>query len=210
MDLDRPFTTVTPTVDGDVLSVLAWARHSFTPPEVHRVLGERSESGVRNALDRLAAQGVVERVRVGRAHTYRLREDHLAHDHIVAIARLKDELIRRLRQELGELDPSPPYAALFGSAAVGAMSPESDLDIFIVRPEGIAFDDERWREQIDALESKASRWTGNDARTFELSSSEVADATARGDDRVLRDIRSQGIRLVGPVTYLFDLAKAGR
>lgn len=202
MDLDRPFGIVTPTVDGDVLTVLAWAQHAFTPPEVHRLLGERSESGVRNALERLAAQGIVERKRVGRAHTYRLNQEHLAHDHIVAIARLRDELLRRLRDELRAVEPAPPYAALFGSAATGSMDTDSDLDIFVVRPADTAFDDERWREQIDAVEAKASRWTGNDARIFELSSSEVRVAITSGKDRVLRDIRTQGIRLLGRITYL--------
>ena len=35
---------ITPTVDGDVLMVLARAEAAFTPPEVHRLIGARSEA----------------------------------------------------------------------------------------------------------------------------------------------------------------------
>jgi hypothetical protein len=204
MDLGRPFSVVTPTVDGDVLLVLAGADRAFTPPEVHRLLGERSESGVRKALDRLADQGVVERARVGRAKTYRLDEHHLAHPHLVALARLKDELVDRLREDLAAWTPAPPYAALFGSAVQGGMRPDSDIDVFVVRPDEVPPEDGGWRAQVDALEAKASRWTGNDVRTLELSASEVRAALAEGNNRAMDDIRTGGVRLVGPRTFLAD------
>ena len=67
MILSRPFLAVTPTIDGDVLAVLARADASFTPPQVHGLIGSHSVAGVRNALVRLTGQGVLHSEQVGRA-----------------------------------------------------------------------------------------------------------------------------------------------
>lgn len=53
MDLSRPLTVIVPTVDADVLAVLARATASFTGRQVHQIAGRHSERGVRIALDRL-------------------------------------------------------------------------------------------------------------------------------------------------------------
>ena len=47
MDLGRPLATVTPTLDGDVLQVLATHDVSFTAGQVRRVLNNFSEEGIR-------------------------------------------------------------------------------------------------------------------------------------------------------------------
>lgn len=207
MDLHRPFTIITPTVDGDVLAVLARADHAFTPPEVHQLVGERSESGVRKALERLAAQGMVDRTRVGQAHTYRLNCDHLAAKHVVALSRLRDDLIDRIGKILASWEPGPTFAALFGSAAHGPMRANSDIDIFVVRPEVFELDDPWWRKHIARVERHVTSWTGNDARVFEMSVLEVWTALQQdAPPRVLVDIEAEGIVLLGERTYLRRLA----
>ncbi len=42
MQLNKPFATVTPTLDGDVLAVLASADVTFTISQVQRILGTAS------------------------------------------------------------------------------------------------------------------------------------------------------------------------
>jgi hypothetical protein len=59
VNLVRPLEVVTPTVDGDVLAVLADAATAFTAGQVHHLSGRRTVDGIRNALNRLAEQGVV-------------------------------------------------------------------------------------------------------------------------------------------------------
>lgn len=201
MDLARPLTVVTPTVDADVLAVLAGATASFTGRQVHQVAGRHSERGVRNALQRLCSQGIVERERVGSSDRYNLNRVHLAAPHIEALAGLRSELLERLTSLFESWTVRAEYAALFGSAARGTMRLDSDIDVFVVRPGGIGADDERWVEQLAVLARAVTAWTGNDARVLELSSDEVRTGLARGE-RVLADISAEGIVLYGPRNYL--------
>lgn len=86
MELSRPLSVITPTVDADVLGVLAGADASFTGRQVHQVAGRHSERGIRNALHRLCTQGIVHRERVGSADQYTLNRGHLAAPYIEALA----------------------------------------------------------------------------------------------------------------------------
>jgi hypothetical protein len=199
MELQRPFLALTPTVDGDVLYVLARAEAAFTPPQVQRVIGRRSEAGVRRALTRLAEQGVVRADRAGQAVQYQLNREHLAADAITAIARLRETLVVRLREAVEGWALATPYAAMFGSAARGTMTPSSDIDLFVVRGRGIAADDDAWRAQVDTLETTVHRWTGNDAQVLEYGED---DSHTVALDPVLGEIMHDGIVLAGDRTYI--------
>lgn len=72
MELGRPFATVTPTLDGDALVVLATHEVAVTTGQIRRVLNGFSEEGIRKVLSRLVAQGVVVAERMGHAYAYRL------------------------------------------------------------------------------------------------------------------------------------------
>src|SRR5438105_898073 len=178
MDLARPLTVITPTVDGDVLAVLARAEASFTGRQVHQVAGRHSERGIRNALHRLSTQGIVTRERVGSADQYRLNRAHLAAPHVEALAKLRDELLRRLAAEVQGWAVPAEFASLFGSAARGGMHPESDIDLLVLRSDAVDADDPQWRAQLDALASNVTAWTGNDPRIPEFRLGEYA----QGDD----------------------------
>ena len=201
MDLARPFLLLTPTVDGDVLSALALAGHVFTPPQLHAIIGRHSVDGVRRALHRLADQGLVNRERIGRADVFGLNRDHLAAPYVIGIAQLRRELLDRMRAELAGWRVPCVYAALFGSAATGTMRHDSDIDVFLVRPDAVDAEHDIWRDQVQHLARTATRWTGNDTRPFELAEEEVGRGLALGEP-VLRDIARVGIRLVGPADYL--------
>ena len=206
MDLARPLNVITPTVDGDVLAVLARADASFTGRQVHRVAGRHSERGVRNALHRLCDQGIVARERVGSADQYRLNRRHLAAPYIESLAGLRAELLRRFADEIGRWDIAPAYAALFGSAARGDMQPESDIDLLVVREDSVDADAPLWRTQLDRLASDATAWTGNDTRILEFSAGEARAGLAAGDG-VLLAARAEGVALFGPLTYLSLLGR---
>ena len=178
MELQRPFRLITPSLDGDVLAVLARADAEFTPPQVHGMVGRHSVDGVRRALIRLAEQGIVEHRRAGNAVLYQLNRAHLAAPAVITLASLRDELVSRLRAEIDAWQVRCEYAALFGSAARGEMRPDSDIDLFVVRPKRIVADDERWREQLIALSHDVAEWTGNDVRILEYSTDEVGREAA--------------------------------
>lgn len=201
MQLDRPLQVITPTVDGDVLAALARADAAFTGRGLHRLIGRHSADGVRRALDRLVRQGIVSAVTVGPSNLYSLNRDHLAAPYVVALACLRDQVIDLLRQRLARWKKPAAYSALFGSAVTGEMRAESDIDLFVVRPDSIADDDSSWARQLQDLAHDGSRWTGNDLKIFEMSEADARAGLVK-DEPVVRDIREHGIRLAGPETYL--------
>jgi predicted nucleotidyltransferase len=205
MELSSPFRIITPTVDGDVLYVLARADASFTPPQVHRLIGARSEDGVRRSLVRLADQGIVSADRVGNAVEYRLNREHLAADAIATIARLRDVLVTRLREIIQSWIVPTPFAAIFGSAARGTMSPSSDIDVLIIRTDGVDAMDAAWTDQVHELALLVHRWTGNDTQILEYDESALRRRTV---DPVIDDVVRDGIPVVGTTSYLRRVARS--
>ncbi|HEY2506804.1 MAG TPA: nucleotidyltransferase domain-containing protein [Streptosporangiaceae bacterium] len=201
MQLDRPLLVVTPTVDGDVLMALARADASFTGRGLHQVIGRYSAEGVRRALERLVSQGIVNASVAGPSKLYRLNRQHVAAPHVVALAGIAGDFCARLRDRIAAWQIPPAYAALFGSAVTGQMRPDSDIDVFAVRPETIAMDDHGWVRQLEELAHDGTLWTGNDLRILEMSEAD-ARMGAKGNDPVIADIRDQGIVLAGPTEYL--------
>lgn len=202
MQLDRPLRVVTSSVDGDVLMVLAGAEAAFTAPQVHRLTGDHSESGIRKSIKRLEQQGIVRSTRAGQAWLHELNREHLAAGYVVALAGLRGALIERIAAAMTRWSRPPDYAALFGSAATGGMRIESDVDLFVVRPDAVDLDDEPWRTQLDELAASVASWTGNDAQILEYSAGEVARGVRTKGERVLRDIAAKGIPVFGSERYL--------
>jgi predicted nucleotidyltransferase len=201
MILNRPLQVVTPTVDGDVLSVLAGADAEFTPPQVRDLIQMHSVEGVRRALGRLVGQGIVIRERFGNAYAYRLNRDHVAAVHIVGLSRSGEEVIARMQHLISSWSVPCEYAALFGSASTGEMTEDSDIDVLIVRADEVDGEfDEEWRDQLAEFETTATAWTGNDTRVLELPAGEVAGDP--GVERVLREVACDGVTLAGPLSYL--------
>lgn len=182
-----------------MLAVLAGADAAFTPPQVHQLAGAHSVAGVRNALVRLCAQGIVVRDRVGNAYLYRLNHDHVTAPAVIALAAAGREVVRRMRAQIAAWTQPCEFAALFGSAATGTMTATSDLDVLVVRPDRVDAEDPTWVDQLAAFTSAVAAWTGNDTRILELAAAEIG---TRGTERVVADIARDGVVLAGPATYL--------
>lgn len=195
MDFRHPLHAVAPTLDGDVLSVLAGADKEFTGREVHRMLGHSSEQGVRKALSRLVDQGVVHARAAGPSRLYAFNADHLAAPWISGLVDMRGQLVTRCREAVAAWEIPPVAAAIFGSAARGEATPTSDLDLFFVRPSGA--DDARWEAQVAALAEAATRWTGNDARPLVFDADDITT-----DEPVLQEILSEGIEIGGSLRAL--------
>jgi predicted transcriptional regulator len=205
MELGRPLSTITPTLDGDVLAVLATSDVTFTTGQLHRILTRNSEEGIRKVLLRLVKQGVVHSDRVGNAFAYRLNRDHLAAEHIIGLANLQAKLLKRIEDRLESWRPPPKYAAVFGSAARGSMTVDSDLDLLLVRPDDT--DDVSWEAQVNDLTADVARWTGNDTRPLEFTAFELA---ARGrHEPVLRAVLDDGLTVAGTRSWLNKQLRKG-
>lgn len=204
MKLDRPLMTITPTLDGDVLAVLARHNAVFTTGQVHRLLTEYSEEGIRKVLRRLSGQGIVLSERIGNAYAYRFNKEHLAARHIVELARLQETFLSRLRDYLASWQTPPVYAAVFGSAARGRMTPASDIDLLLVRPRAA----EAWDDQLDELATTVTRWLGNDTRVLEFTEDEIA--TRSREEPVLDDVLQEGLTVAGERSWLVKQLRGGQ
>lgn len=203
MQLNRPFATVTPTLDGDVLAVLAVHDATFTTGQIHSILIDFSEEGIRKVLRRLVAQGVVLAERVGNAFAYRLNTKHVAAEPIQALARLTTTFLTRLEHHLEEWEEPPAYAAVFGSAATATMTLHSDIDIFLVRHEDSS--DQVWSHQVGELAAAVTEWTGNDARVVEYTVDELRSA---GAEPMIRDVLDQALTVAGSRAWLVKQVRA--
>lgn len=180
MDFRRPLSVVAPTLDGDVLGVLAGAHEEFTGRRIHRVLGHGSEHGVRKAADRLVAQGIVTRRQAGQAKLYSLNRSHLAAPYVEGLGTLRAQLVKRLKWSVSAWSISPWAVLLFGSVARGDAGVESDLDLLVVRRPDTKEESSLWQDQLSAFEREATVWTGNEARVIEYGQRDLTDPDVRG------------------------------
>lgn len=204
MNLQRPFQVVGPTLDGDVLTLLARADRSLTGRAIEREI-PASHGGVRRALQHLVAEGIVRRESAGRAFLYRLNREHLAAPWIEGLASLRLELIERLRQTISGWQLPPDASVLFGSAGRGEAGARSDIDLLVIRPAGVDADDPLWREQVGTLQSAAVSWTGNDVRVLEYGAGELEDG-----EPVLDTAATEGVELYGSLRKRLRTTRQGR
>jgi hypothetical protein len=197
MDVGRPHRALVPTVDGDVVTVLAGTTRPLTGRDVARMTGRQAHSGVLRALTRLTEQGLVHREEAGRALLYVLNREHLAAPAVDVLADMRGELLRRIAAAGAEWSPEPAHLSVFGSAARGDGDSDSDIDVFVVRPAGVDGDDSRWVEQIDALAASIRRWTGNAASVAQVSQAELRGLVETGST-IVDGLRLDAVTLIGP------------
>jgi predicted nucleotidyltransferase/predicted transcriptional regulator len=198
MDVSKPFVSISPGVDADVLAVLAGSTQPRSGRELAR-RAERSNTGVRHVLDRLVEHGLVSREEVGRTFLYRLNRDHLLAPTVEQMVDVRAALVHRLRDAIGAWEIPPLHASMFGSAARGDGDARSDIDLLIVRPAEVDSDDAGWRGQIDGLADRVRRWTGNHAGIAEVSEPELPRLR---EDRppVVEEVRKDAVDLFGEST----------
>ncbi|WP_206715152.1 nucleotidyltransferase domain-containing protein [Cellulosimicrobium arenosum] len=196
---------MTPTLDGDVLARLAVVERAFTPGQLQAMIGHASVSGVRKVLNRLADQGIVDARPVSKvAITYSLNRDHVAAEAIISLANARDTLYARMRGLIEQWTVPPTYACVFGSWARGQATIDSDIDVFLARPERAEID--TWDGDVAALEHATTRWTGNDARALVLTESVIHDAPR---DPVLVSVATEGRDLYGDSGWLRQIVRKG-
>lgn len=185
--------------------MLASNNAAFTAGQLHRVLGHHSVEGIRKALRRLAQQGVVRAGSVGATFAYSLNRDHIAADHIIGLARLGETFLKRLEDYLRSWEVPPVYAAVFGSAARGSMTVNSDLDLLLIRPDDVGHD--IWETQVNDLVNRVATWLGNDVRPLELTPAQVL---AHGhQEPVLQDVVQDGLTVAGSRGWLAAQLRKG-
>ena len=196
MNLSRPYAVVSPTLDGAVLAALAGTTRPLTGREVARLAGRRNHSGALDVLNRLTEQGIVSRQEAGSALLYTLNREHLAAPAVESLMNLRLELIRRLEEVIAGWRPVPVHASVFGSAARGDGDSASDVDLFLVRPDGVHAEDSLWRDQVNRLSELVKLWTGNRASIAEVGLDELPRLTTEPPP-IIAELRADAVTLVG-------------
>jgi predicted nucleotidyltransferase len=196
MDLSAPFQSIFPSVDSAVLTVLTGSTKPRTGREVAK-LADRSQAAAQVVLTRFVDQGLVLMEEAGRARLYTLNRDHIAAAPIADLANLRPAFFRRLSDEVFAFwRPQPLHVSVFGSAARGDGGPDSDIDIFLVRPGGIDEEDGKWRAQVEALVDNVFRWTGNHAGIAEVGEDDL-ELLRRDRPAIVTSLRADAVDIAG-------------
>ncbi len=126
-----------------------------------------------------------------------LNRNHLAAGPVLALAGLRGELIRRLRERLSAW-PNLLGAWLFGSVARGEADSDSDVDLLIVADDLQSPD---LHERVSILQTEVRSWTGNDLQLVEHSQSSWRKLV-RAKNPLVEQIRLDGIALAGDTASL--------
>jgi Nucleotidyltransferase domain len=208
VDLSHPVEAVVPSLDGDVLAVLARTTSALTGREVARLSLRGSQSGVNAVLARLVRHGLVQVSNAGSANLYLLNRDHVAAPAVLALVDLRGQLFERVTQAMTSWRRPPVAAAVFGSAARGDGDTESDIDVFLVRPAELSPDAVRqWEKDVAGLAQAVRRWSGNSAAIVDVTAAQVHQMVSE-QAPVAQSIRRDAVMLLG--RRVLDAEGAGR
>lgn len=190
VDLTHPIASVIPSLDGRVLVVLARTSRPMPGRQVARLIPDASLRGVQLALTRLEQHGLVQAEPYGHAVLYSANERHLLWPAIAELVAAIEETPRRLRDfirdevvaAVGEDEAASVSVALFGSVARGTSTPESDVDLLVVTPQGE--DDEHVEALISHLIDDIPTVTGNACNVYHATRARLIEFVSGQDPMV--------------------------
>lgn len=190
MDYVRPIEAIVPGAQGRVLAVLAQTTAELNLRTIAQLSGV-SQAQASRILPGLVELGAVERREVPPSSLFRLVPEHVASRAILGLAHSTDLVLGELGRMAGSLPIPPSSVIVFGSFARREARAGSDVDVVVVRPNGIDEDDEQWATPIEHWRSGARRLTGNPVELLELSVDEVTSRIT-GRSRLWTEIRRDG------------------
>jgi DNA-binding MarR family transcriptional regulator len=196
MDYAHSVEALIPGVHGRVLGALARTQGDLSMRQVAK-LAAVSPTQASEVLGRLGKLGVIQRRDVGRSALVRLDRSNAAGRLIERLATLHGEVLEQLRDAAADIAPTPAALVVFGSFARGQATPESDVDVLAVRPKGIGADDEQWVSSLGHWADLAGHIAGNPVNLIDVALSDVRPRP-KLDGRLWRNIKTDGISLVGP------------
>jgi len=198
VNLSVPLQDVTPGVRGALLQTLARLEKPMTRRQVAVAAGVAPGHG-NGVLNGLITAGLVTEIKAGNASLITLNRNHLAAPSIIALAGLRGELIRRLRDRLATW-PDLRGSWLFGSVARGEAGESSDIDVLLV-VDDLELPD--LHNRIAEMQVDVAAWTGNDLQLVEHSPASWQQL-ARSQNPLVTQIRLDGIALVVRDTSLME------
>lgn len=196
MDLGSPVLDIAPAVRGALLQTLARLEQPVTRRQLAAAAGV-APGNASAVIEELIQAGLVSETVAGRSSMVVLNRDHLAAGPVLALAGLRGELIRRLRERLSAW-PELNGAWLFGSVARGDADSDSDVDLLIVADDLQSHD---LHERLSRLQADVRSWTGNDLQLVEHSPSSWRKLV-QAKNPLVEQIRLDGIALAGGTSSL--------
>ncbi len=198
MDLGAPVLDLAPTVRGSLIQALARLERPVTRRQLASAAGV-APGHASAVVEELIRAGLVSETLAGRSSMVALNRNHLAAGPVLALAGLRGELIRRLRERLSGW-PDLLGAWLFGSVARGNADSSSDIDLLILADDLLSSD---LHERLAQLHSDVRSWTGNDLKLVEHSQSSWRKLVRAGNSLV-EQIRLDGIALTADAASLLE------
>ena len=196
MDLGSPVLDIAPAVRGALLQALARLEQPITRRQLAAAAGV-APGNASAVIEELIQSGLVSETVAGRSSMVVLNRSHLAAGPVLALAGLRGELIRRLRERLCAW-PDLHGGWLFGSVARGDADSDSDVDLLIVVDDLQSPD---LHERLSSLQADVRSWTGNDLQLVEHSPSSWRKLV-RAKNPLVEQIRLDGIALAGGTASL--------
>ena len=201
MDLGSPVLDIAPAVRGALLQALARLEQPVTRRQLAAAAGV-APGNASTVIEELIRSGIVTETVAGRSSMVLLNRSHLVAGPLLALAGLRGELIRRLRERLSAW-PDLRGAWLFGSVARGEAHKESDVDLLIVADD---LEPPDLHERLSQLQADIRVWTGNDLQLVEHSPTSWRKLV-RSKNPLVEQIRVDGIALAGDNAALLERAK---
>jgi predicted nucleotidyltransferase len=110
---------------------------------------------------------------------------------------LVSELVESFRVEAQAISPAPTALILFGSTARNEAQWDSDVDVLVVRPAGIEFDDDAWTDALIEWRHSVGKITSRSVELIEAGENEVPGLLARPGSTVWRAIADEGVVVTG-------------
>lgn len=218
MDLGHPLRSLAPSLDADVLEVLARSETGLGVSQIARLAARGSRQGIAPVVDRLVDHGVVLAEPASQGHLYRLNREHLLAAVVLAVASTRSILLERIGSRVAALDPPPVHASVFGSFARGEAGPDSDIDLLLLSAS--ESDLESLEDPVASLKADVERWTGNRVQLLLLTVERCRGLRAAGEpivDEWLADARRiEGVELAsildeaGPTSSRRRVARSSR
>jgi predicted nucleotidyltransferase len=198
VDLGAPLRDVAPGVRGALLQALARLEQPVTRRQLAATAGV-APGHASEVVEALVAAGLVSESVAGRSSMVALNRSHLATAPVLALAGLRGELIRQLRERLSGW-PDLDGAWLFGSVARGDAGADSDIDLLIIADD---LDSADLHDRLSQLHADVGSWTGNDLQLTEHSRDSWRQLM-RAENALVEEIRRDGITLTADAASLID------
>jgi predicted nucleotidyltransferase len=198
VDLGSPLLDIAPAVRGSLLQALARLEQPVTRRQLAAAAGV-APGNASAVIQELIQGGLVSETVAGRSSMVMMNRNHLAVGPVLALAGLRGELIRRLREQLSAW-PDLNGAWLFGSVARGDADSDSDVDLLIVAED---LESLEFHERLSRLQSDVRSWTGNDLQVVEHSQPSWRKLV-RAKNPLVEQIRLDGITLTGAAVPLVE------